>query len=367
MVPIADSDTQFLGFKWRDHIYKDCALPMGCASSSAIFQCISDALVWIVQAKFGAGKIIVLDDFLFVGESQQSCEDSLRGFEYMCQQLCIPLHPEKTVRPCQSLTFLGVEIDLPVNEMRLPHEKVEKARAAVSSLLLRKKAALREVQACNGLLHFACLAVPLGRPFLRRMFNLCRGVRRPYHRVSITKEARLDLQEWLTFLSNFNGRSLLERRRWLSDAGLLLETDAAGSVGLGAICGSRWLAGVCPSWLCDADIGVKELIAVVVPVHIWSDVLACRCVTVRSDNSGVVTALNSQSSRSAAAMVWLRHLFRVTVKHDILLRAVHIPGVNNAAPDALSRGSIQVFRSLRPTADTCATRWDWSDFAMLRQ
>ena len=90
------------------------------------------------------------------------------------------------------------------------------------------------------------------------MFDLCIGVRRPYHRVTITRAARLDLQAWLEFLSNFNGRSLLERRRWFSEPGLLLETDAAGSVGLGAICGSHWLNGIWPVWLQDADIGSRN-------------------------------------------------------------------------------------------------------------
>ena len=140
IIPIAVSDTPLLGFKWRGKIYKDCALAMGCASSSQIFQSLSDALVWIVQNKFFAGPIIsVLDDFLFIGESRESCERSLTGFEAMCQQLQIPLHPDKTVRPCQSLKFLGVEIDVEKNELRLPMEKIEKARAAVSSLLHRKK------------------------------------------------------------------------------------------------------------------------------------------------------------------------------------------------------------------------------------
>ena len=91
-----------------------------------------------------------------------------------------------------------------------------------------------------------------------------------------------------------------------------------------------------------------------------------RCVLVRSDNSGVVAAINSQSSRSPAAMRWLRHLFLTAMRHNILVRARHVPGVRNAAPDALSRGFSQAFRALRPMADAEPTPWDWADFSTLR-
>ena len=368
LIPIAAADAPLFGFRWRGSLYADRALPMGCASSSQIFQAFSDALVWIAQHHFGAGPIIsVLDDFLFIGASRAACATSLSGFQTMCRMLHVPLHADKTVAPCQRLQFLGVELDVSARVLRLPREKLERARTTVSELLVRKKAPLRQVQSCIGILNFACLAVPVGRPFLRRLADICRGVRRPHHRVSLTAAARLDLRAWLLFLSSFNGRSLLDQRRWLQSPGVVLETDAAGGFGIGAVCGSRWLMGAWPSWLRGVDIGVQELIAVVVPIQVWAAALANRCVLVRSDNNGVVAALNSQSSRSSVAMRWLRHLFLLTVRHNILLRAIHVPGTQNAAPDALSRGRPQVFRDLRPGADCSPATWAWDDFAMLQR
>ena len=367
IIPIIHSETSFLGFRWRDRTYMDLALPMGCASSSQIFQALSDALVWIAQKKFGAGYIIsVLDDFLFIGESFSECQASLSGFQTMCQLLQIPLHPSKTVSPCRALQFLGVELDVASRVMRLPSDKIERAQAAVAELLRRRKAPLRQIQACIGLLSFACVAVTIGRPFLRRLSDLCIGVRRPYHRVSLSRASRLDLQAWSLFLAHFNGRSLLDQRRWLEAPGLVLETDAAGGLGVGAICGHRWLCGAWPSWLQDTDIGVKELVAIVVAVHVWSAVFANRCVIICSDNSGVVASINSQSSRSAMSMRWLRHLFLLTVRNNILVRARHVPGVRNVAADALSRGRTQVFRELRPNAAPRPTPWDWDSFHMLK-
>ena len=125
--------------------------------------------------------------------------------------------------------------------------------------------------------------------------------------------------------------------------------------------------GAWPAWLRQVDIGVLELVAVVVPIQVWAYHLANSCVMVRSDNSGVVASLNAQSSRSPLAMRWLRHLFLIAMRHNILLRALHVPGVRNTAPDALSRARPQVFRSLRPDADCEPAIWDWADFATLRQ
>ena len=314
IIPIRPSESIFLGFRWQGAAYIDMALPMGCASSSQIFQLFSDALVWIAQNKFGAGPMVsVLDDFLFIGSSHSECQRSLDGFRRMCSALHVPLRPDKTVEPCRSLQFLGVELDLIRRELRLPAAKTERAKLEVNSLLHRRKVPLAQLQSCLGLLNFACIAVPLGRPFLRRLFDLTRGVRRPHHRVTMTKAARLDLTAWRIFLSAFNGRSLMDIQRWQREPGILLETDAAGGSGLCAICGSAWLFGSWPPSLSEADIAVKELVAVVVAVCVWTARFAHHCVIIRCDNSVVVDCIMSQSSRSPLLMHWLRHLFVVEV------------------------------------------------------
>ena len=81
ILPIRPEERGLLGFRWRDEIYFDCALPMGCSSSAAIFQRFSDALVWIAKEKFGCTSIInVLDDFLFIEDSESCGKLALGGF-----------------------------------------------------------------------------------------------------------------------------------------------------------------------------------------------------------------------------------------------------------------------------------------------
>ena len=124
-------------------------------------------LVWIALRQPGLGPIIsVLDDFLFIARSERECAASLASFQEMCRCLHVPLHPARTVPSCQVLQFLGVELDTAARALRLPPDKLERARVCVSDLLRLRKVPLRQVQSCVGLLNFACLAIPLSRPFL---------------------------------------------------------------------------------------------------------------------------------------------------------------------------------------------------------
>ena len=196
------------------------------------------------------------------------------------------------------------------------------------------------------------------------MSDLCVGVRRPHHRVSITRAARLDMRAWITFLSRFNGRSMLSGRRWRTQPALRLETDASGTYGLGAVCGSFWLMGQWPTELMSLDIVVKELIAVVVAIGVWRSHFTHRCVRICSDNAAVVDCINSQTSKSPSLMIWIRKLFIIVVMNDMLVRATHVPGTTNRAADALSRGFVQAFRSLRASVHGRPTAWDWTDFGI---
>ena len=58
----------------------------------------------------------------------------------------------------------------------------------------------------------------------------------------------------------------------------------------------------------------------------------------RSDNAAVVGIINSGRSEDPLAMHLKRSLFFLTAKHNIVLRAEHLPGHLNEAADALSRG-----------------------------
>ena len=63
---------------------------------------------------------------------------------------------------------------------------------------------------------------------------------RPFQHVRITSEARQDLQAWLGFLVEFNGKTFFNYPPWIEAHCLHLYTDASGAIGYGAILGTHW-------------------------------------------------------------------------------------------------------------------------------
>ena len=151
--------------------------------------------------------------------------------------------PEKTCGPATTLSFAGIELDSICSEARLPIEKIHKSAQLISEFLGRKKVTLKKVQSLSGLLNFACSVIKPGRAFLRRLIDLTIGIRSPHHLIRLNKEVKEDLKVWLSFLTEFNGRSFFIDDFWQNSSKLSLYTDASGALGFGAIFGSRWCYG----------------------------------------------------------------------------------------------------------------------------
>ena len=96
----------------------------------------------------------------------------------MCDDLGVPMAPEKTMGPSSVLCFAGIELDTDKMEARLREEKLRKSVTLISELLKRRKVSLKEMQSLIGLLNFTCSVIIPSRTFLRRMINLTIGVNR---------------------------------------------------------------------------------------------------------------------------------------------------------------------------------------------
>lgn len=64
------------------------------------------------------------------------------------------------------------------------------------------------------LLNFACSAVRPGRAFLRQLIDLTVNVKSPFHYVQLHNPVKKDLRVWLSFLSQFNGKSFFIDDVW---------------------------------------------------------------------------------------------------------------------------------------------------------
>ena len=125
MVPINKQEWRFLGMRVGRKIYIDRCLPMGAASSCALFQRISDAITWMATSSCPTFVRIFnyLDDFLLVAKGKENCQKALEHFVQRCETTGIPLSNEKTVEPTQRLTFLGLGIDVAEKVLFIPQRR----------------------------------------------------------------------------------------------------------------------------------------------------------------------------------------------------------------------------------------------------
>ena len=356
LIPISPSDYNLLGICWRDKFYVDRNLAMGLSSSCKIFECFSSAVEWIARFKLNiAGILHLLDDFLIVSKSLSSCESNLRAFLQTRDDIGVPMAPEKTVGPSFVLSFAGIELDTIKMEARLPEDKLAKCRSLIREFLTKKKVTLTELQSLIGLLNFTCSVIVPGRTFFRRLINLTVGVKHPRHFIRLNRETKADLRLWLAFLQSYNGKSFFLDYIWLSSAKLHLFTDAAGSLGYGAVFGAHWFFGQWPhSWL-GRNIIVLEMFPIVISVSIWASELANKCILFHTDNQGLAEVINRKTTKDRQLLVLLRELVLQCLKHNILFRAIHVPGVLNVKADALSRLQVTRFKCLGQGMDQAQT------------
>ncbi|XP_045188169.2 uncharacterized protein LOC123546048 [Mercenaria mercenaria] len=358
IIPIHPIDYSLLGFKFNDSYFYDRSLPMGASSSCAIFDRFSSGLKWIAQCKLSIPHILhILDDFLIMGpKDSNKCETDLRVFLDLCRAIRVPIKHEKTVTATTVITFMGLELDSNKMEARLPKDKLVKLYNLLVSYKSRRKIKLRDLQSLLGLLNFCCKVVLPGRAFLRRLIDLTKGVCKPHHRITISKEGRRDLEAWYYFIEHFNGKHILLDQKWLTNQALHLFTDASGSIGYGAILNTQWFYGTWPVTLADSHITYKEFFPITLALELWGSQLANKCIVLHSDNNAVVHIINKQSCKDSQIMYLVRSMVLACMKHNILVRSEHVPGKQNTLADMLSRLQIEEFLRNAPYADRVATR-----------
>ena len=111
-------------------------------------------------------------------------------------------------RPSSRLTFLGIEIDSNALVLRLPHDKLTALQGQVASWKDRWRCTRSDLQSLARSLQHACKVMRPGRTFLRRVYELLRGVCQNHHHIRLNNGMRSDLAWWDLFLDTWNAVSI---------------------------------------------------------------------------------------------------------------------------------------------------------------
>jgi len=348
-IPVSPLDSPLLGFQWKEQYYSELYLPFGLRTAPYLFNLFAEVFHWILETELSritpTAKVIhYLDDFLIVLPSCGILGKCTELFSKLSEEVGLSVKESKSeegVRAC----FGGVEFDTARMVIRLPASKILKARNIVQELVDRKSVSLHDLQRITGYLNFISVVIPLGRTFLRRLYNMelyfppgSQHIRR-----RMSREAKKDLIWWSQILEDPPERllSLRERDR------ILAWSDASSTKGLGGyyIRGTETHPGPesafaisSPSYLAKAreHINTQEMRAVEQVLLYWGALWKGKSLLMHTDNRAVAHALTNRTIRGAAMEV-LRRCLLLAAEHDLEVEARWITTKDNALADALSR------------------------------
>lgn len=240
--------------------------------------------------------------------------------------------------------------------IRLPTNKLRKAQTIVQTALQGDSLTLLDLQRITGYLNFVCTVVPLGRTFLRRLYNMelhfPPGNRHQRRRIST--EARKDLVWWVEILSGNPEKSIAVRKR----ATISAWTDAASSQGLGAFYISETGTSVSTDSafsiplptsgpVAREHINTLEMRAVEQAILYWGHTWKGKRVVMYIDNQAVVHGLTNGTMRGAPMEV-LRRCLLLATEYDLELETHWIATKDNALADALWRLNTQKIAIIAP-------------------
>ena len=262
----------------RFQYFVDRALPFGASISCSHFQRFSNCVAYIIAVKTRKSPVKYLDNYLFISYLRSHCQQQVRIFLSVCEQIQFPVSMEKTYWSTTLLTFLGL----------------------IQEILTRCKVTVKQLQRLSGFLNFLCRAIVPGRTFMRRLYNSFSPLMKPHYHVNISAEIKEDLRIWLSFLEQptVYSRPFIDFTEILTAEDLDLFTDASGKGGCGAIFGSHWFKFMWPKPFldkCKPSIEYQELFAVAIAIDLWIPTLQNRRICLFCDNKSVQDMINQSS------------------------------------------------------------------------
>ncbi len=351
-IAVRPADWPLLGMHWEGRYYFHRTLPFGLRSSCHLWERYATAAEWVITHVFGVVDIIhYVDDSFLAAATEEACLHCLRQTKLAYDELGVPDAPDKTEGPTTRLTFLGIQIDSQAMTVSLDQPKLDAIRLLLREWAGRETCSLRQLQSTIGTLAWAAQVVRHGRTFLQHMRDLAAAHQhspRPHDVTSIplTEDIRDDLDWWERYMAQWNGIGLLWEEEWINDSSLLQPHTDACVEGYAAVCGAEWFHG---TWTAEHhrlaqddsmtrdSMPWKELYAIVAAASTWGQRWTRRRVVFFTDCMPVVQALTKGASRTRRIMQLIRILHFIAAQHHFVYRVKHIPGVENAIADELSR------------------------------
>ena len=163
-------DAVKLGIHWKDQYFLDLSVAFGWAHGSAVFQRISDAIVYIMR-RHGYDLVAYIDDYIGVAPAS-SAESQFLFLSDLLTRLGLPMNPDKRVPPCKALTCLGIHIDINASSLSIDHAKLQSIHNKCLQVSAHKYLSKKRYQSLLGKLIYLHKCVVPARIFVNRILEL---------------------------------------------------------------------------------------------------------------------------------------------------------------------------------------------------
>ena len=326
---------RFLTFVFLNVYYQFTCLPQGLTSSPRIFTKVMQVVLTHLRS-FSIKIAAWLDDFLLAACSAKLASEqaslTLRTFEELG---FVPNLAKSQLVPVQRIQHVGLIWDSVAFTVSIPEDKIldiqTKCKKSLSS-----RVSIRFLCSILGSLEFfrwGCPIATLHYRALQRNVNFFISRNLSYDvRISLSDEARVDLEWWVSC-----GNSLPPRSLSPFSQDITITSDASLK-GWGAWNSSSSVHGKWSSSERELHINILELKSVFLSfLSLFQTTYSCS-ILIRLDNSTAVSYINKQGGTCCKILCDLAlKLWEFCVNRNISISAVHIPGIHNTRADKLSR------------------------------
>ncbi|KAI2647506.1 ORF V: Enzymatic polyprotein [Labeo rohita] len=325
-------------FEGRAYQYK--VLPFGLSLSPRVFTKVTEAALSPLWRR-GIRILNYLDDWLLIAHSRDVlCEHRDLVLRHL-SHLGLQVNREKSkLSPVQRISFLGVELDSVNMTARLTNERAQSVLNCLNSFRHKTAVPLKTFQRLLGHMAAAATVTPLTLLHMRPLQHWLhdRVPRWAWHRGTLRIGVSLQCRR---LFSPWSDPAFLQAGVPLGQVSrhLVVYTDAS-STGWGAVCNGQAASGSWTGPRLQWHINCLELLAVLLALRCFRQMLRHKHVLVRTDSTATVAYINHQGGLRSRSMSQLTcHLLLWSQTWLKLLCAVHIPGELNRAADQLSRQS----------------------------
>jgi hypothetical protein len=345
--PITPSQQRNFIVQWEDRFYIDHNVPFGASSAGGVFGRVADAMSAILASEHLGPSKNWVDDFVFF-RFPISTDHGLPLFSYslsdiynVASRLGWPWKHAKTRPFASQFKYLGFIWDLAAKTVQIPDEKKLHYMAKLAPWTLDHKFSRKDAESILGTLVHCSLAVPDGRsrlPAISRFATSFNHAPSPFIRKTPSSGALSDIDWWRSHLSSEFCGSILSKPPLTSSVEFWV--DASSSWGIGVILDGEWdFWRLRPNWDRDGrNIGWAEIVAIelglLFAIHRgYSETH----FLIKSDNQGVIYAIEGGKSRSPEQNVVLQRITLLLSHYKLWISSSYVPSLNNLA-DLPSRG-----------------------------